>query len=165
MWHTVAFIVGAGAPLVFCIDPARPLPRRRPPRVVHRVRHRRRTEDEHAPLRPRGFFGATKAAGSVLLTAAAAERAVRSVVLRAFQVYGPGDHPGRFVPAVLSTARDGTVLPLTGPGRRRDWVYVPDVVDACVRAATADHLPAGQVLTSAPGCRPPTRSWSPSSSG
>jgi len=102
--------------------------------------------DEHAPLRPRGFFGATKAAGSLLFAAAAAERGLRSVVLRAFQVYGPGDHPGRFVPTLLAAARDGTVLPLTGPGRRRDWVYVADVVDACVMAATAGQLPAGQVL-------------------
>ena len=53
---------------------------------------------EDAPLRPRGFFGATKAAGSLLLTAAAAERDIRSVVLRAFQVYGPYDHPTRSCP-------------------------------------------------------------------
>lgn len=102
--------------------------------------------DESAPLRPRGFFGATKAAGSLLVAAAAEARGMRAVVLRAFQVYGPGDHPGRFVPAVLRAARTGAVLPLTGPGRRRDWVYVDDVVEACVRAALADHLAGGEVL-------------------
>ena len=102
--------------------------------------------DESAPLRPRGLFGATKAAGSLLLTAAADERGLRSVVLRAFQVYGPHDHPGRLVPTVLRAARDGTVLPLTAPGARRDWVHVDDVVEACVLAAAADALPAGQVL-------------------
>jgi nucleoside-diphosphate-sugar epimerase len=101
---------------------------------------------EDAPLQPRGFFGATKAAGSLLLAAAAAERGIRSAVLRAFQVYGPGDHPGRFVPTVLRAARSGEVLPLTGPGQRRDWVHVDDVVSACVRAAQADDLPPGQVL-------------------
>lgn len=101
---------------------------------------------EDAPLRPRGFFGATKAAGSLLLGAVAAERGLRSAVLRAFQVYGPGDHAGRLVPTALRAARNGSVLPLTGPGLRRDWVYVADVVDACVRAATADELPTGTVL-------------------
>ncbi len=101
---------------------------------------------EDAPLRPRGFFGATKAAGSLLLSAVAAERGVRSVVLRAFQVYGPRDHPARLVPTAVRAARDGTVLPLTGPGRRRDWVYVADVVDACVLAAGADRLATGSVL-------------------
>ena len=102
--------------------------------------------DESTPLQPRGFFGAGKAAGSLLLVAAAQERGLRSAVLRAFQVYGPGDHPGRFVPSVLRAAADGRVLPLTGPGQRRDWVHIEDVVSACRLAAAADGLPAGQVL-------------------
>jgi nucleoside-diphosphate-sugar epimerase len=102
--------------------------------------------DEASPLRPRGFFGATKAAGSLLTVATAARRGMRSSVLRAFQVYGPHDHPGRLVPTALRAARTGTSLALTGPGRRRDWVYVDDVVEACVRVATAGHLPPGQVL-------------------
>ncbi len=102
--------------------------------------------DEGAPLRPRGFFGATKAAGSLLLQAAAAERGVRAAVLRAFQVYGPGDHPTRLVPVVLDAARTGATVPLPAAVSRRDWVWVGDVVDACVRAALADDLAPGAVL-------------------
>lgn len=101
--------------------------------------------DEGTPLEPRGFFGATKAAGSLLLAAAAAERSLRSVVLRAFQVYGPGDKPGRLVPTVLRAAQTGAVLPLTAPGSRRDWVWVGDVVDACLRAVEVE-LPPGRVI-------------------
>ncbi|PRY47835.1 nucleoside-diphosphate-sugar epimerase [Geodermatophilus tzadiensis] len=101
---------------------------------------------EDAPLHPRGFFGATKAAGSLLLQAAAAERGVRAAVLRAFQVYGPGDHPTRLVPVVLAAARSGGTVPLPAGVSRRDWVWVGDVVDACVRAALADDLPPGAVL-------------------
>jgi nucleoside-diphosphate-sugar epimerase len=101
---------------------------------------------EVAGGQPRGFFGATKAAGSLLTIAAAAERDIRAVVLRAFQVYGPLDHPGRLVPALLGAARTGDVLPLTETGRRRDWVYVDDVVEACLLAADASDLPPGQVL-------------------
>lgn len=102
--------------------------------------------DEHAPLRPRGFFGTTKAAGSLLVAATAEARGLRAAVLRAFQVYGPGDHPTRLVPTALRAARTGQVLALTTPGMRRDWVYVDDVVEGCVRAALADDLPAGEVL-------------------
>lgn len=102
--------------------------------------------DEHTPLRPRGYFGATKACGSLLTVAAATGRGMRSAVLRAFQVYGPLDHPGRLVPSALRAARTGTPLPLTAPGQRRDWIFVGDVVEACVRTAGAGGLPAGQVL-------------------
>lgn len=102
--------------------------------------------DEATPLRPRGFFGATKAAGSVLVAATAEACGVRATVLRAFQVYGPGDHPHRLVPTVLRAARTGDVLPMTAPGMRRDWVHVDDVVEACVRAAVAHELPPGQVI-------------------
>jgi nucleoside-diphosphate-sugar epimerase len=102
--------------------------------------------DERTPLRPRGFFGATKAAGSLLLAAAAAERGIRAAVLRAFQVYGPGDHPDRFVPTVLEAAATGAELPLTSPGLRRDWVQVDDVVEACLLAAERDDLARGAVV-------------------
>jgi nucleoside-diphosphate-sugar epimerase len=102
--------------------------------------------DETTALRPRGFFGASKAAGSLLVTATAAARGMRATVLRAFQVYGPDDHPHRLVPTVLRAAWSGEELPLTAPGMRRDWVHVDDVVEACVRAAHADDLPPGQVL-------------------
>ncbi len=102
--------------------------------------------DEAAPLRPRGFFGATKAAGSLLVAATAAARGLRATILRAFQVYGAGDHPDRLVPTALRAARTGELLALTAPGLRRDWIHVDDVVEACVGAATADFLPPGQVL-------------------
>jgi nucleoside-diphosphate-sugar epimerase len=111
---------------------------------------------EDAALEPRGFFGATKAAGSLLLQAAAAERGVRAVVLRAFQVYGPDDHPTRLVPVVLEAARSGGTVPLPARLSRRDWVWVGDVVDACVRAAVDDGLPPGVALNIGTGVQTST---------
>jgi nucleoside-diphosphate-sugar epimerase len=111
---------------------------------------------EDAALEPRGFFGATKAAGSLLLQAAAAERGVRAVVLRAFQVYGPYDHPTRLVPVVLEAAGSGRTVPLPARLSRRDWVWVGDVVDACVRAAVDDALPPGVVLNIGTGVQTST---------
>jgi hypothetical protein len=121
-----------------------------------------RPMDEDVPLRPRGFFGAGKAAGSLLLTAAAQERGLRSVVLRAFQVYGPGDHPGRFVPAVLRAAADGLGAAAHRAGaaaglgaRRRRRARLP------AGGRRRRRCRPGRCSTSAPACRPPTRSWSP----
>ena len=111
---------------------------------------------EQAALEPRGFFGATKAAGSLLLQAAAAERGVRAAVLRAFQVYGPGDHPTRLVPVVLEAARTGGTVGLPAHVSRRDWVWVGDVVDACLRAARQEDLPPGVVLNIGTGVQTST---------
>ncbi|SDF05590.1 Nucleoside-diphosphate-sugar epimerase [Blastococcus aurantiacus] len=111
---------------------------------------------EQAALEPRGFFGATKAAGSLLLQAAAAERGVRAVVLRAFQVYGPGDHPTRLVPVVLEAARTGGTVPLPPHLSRRDWVWVGDVVEACLRAALQEDLSPGVVLNIGTGVQTST---------
>ena len=109
--------------------------------------------DEAAPLRPRGFFGATKAAGSLLVAAAGGRRDLRAAILRPFQVYGPLDHAERLVPTVLGAARRREPLSLTAPGRCRDWVFVDDVVEACVRAAGAEGLAPGQVLNIGTGCQ------------
>ena len=111
---------------------------------------------EDAALDPRGFFGATPAAGSLLLQAAAAERGIRAAILRAFQVYGPGDHPTRLVPVVLDAARTGATVPLPARLSRRDWVWVGDVVDACVRAGVNASLPPGTVLNIGTGVQTST---------
>ncbi|MGY1827090.1 MULTISPECIES: NAD-dependent epimerase/dehydratase family protein [unclassified Blastococcus] len=111
---------------------------------------------EDAALEPRGFFGATKAAGSLLLQAAAAERGIRAAVLRAFQVYGPGDHPTRLVPVVMTAARTGGTVALPAHVSRRDWVWVGDVVDACVRAAVDGDLAPGVVLNIGTGVQTAT---------
>ena len=81
---------------------------------------------------------------------------VRAAVLRAFQVYGPGDHPTRLVPVVLDAARTGATVPLPARLSRRDWVWVGDVVDACVRAAADDALPPGVVLNIGTGVQTST---------
>jgi nucleoside-diphosphate-sugar epimerase len=63
------------------------------------------------------------------------------VVLRLFMVYGPGQRDGtKLVPYVGRCFLDG-VPPRLSSGRRPvDWVYVDDVVDACIRAAEAPEV-------------------------
>jgi nucleoside-diphosphate-sugar epimerase len=56
---------------------------------------------------------------------------------------------------VLRAAHTGEVVPLTGPGRRRDWVWVGDVVDACIRAAVVELDPDGLVCNIGTGVQTP----------
>jgi len=67
------------------------------------------------------------------------------VILRIFNAYGPGQnlppsHPP-VVPRFLSQALRGGSLVIFGGGRQtRDFVYVDDVVEALVAAATATDV-------------------------
>jgi UDP-glucose 4-epimerase len=68
------------------------------------------------------------------------------IALRVFMVYGPGQHDlKKLVPyAILSLLR-GEPPRLTSGLREIDWVYVEDVVDAFVAAATTDNVAGASV--------------------
>jgi len=87
---------------------------------------------EDAPLRPTTPFGAAKAKASSLVLDADGE-GIRTVVLRPFSVYGPGDLRRHLIPAAIEAALSGTSLPLAA-GVERDWVFVRDVAEACALA-------------------------------
>jgi nucleoside-diphosphate-sugar epimerase len=108
--------------------------------------------DESTPVRPVNVFGATKAAATLVCREVAAEAGVSLMVLRPFQVYGPWDLPRHLVPTAITAALDGNELRLA-PGGRRDWVFVADVVDACLLALAAD--PGAEELNLGSG-----RQWS-----
>jgi nucleoside-diphosphate-sugar epimerase len=94
---------------------------------------RRGRLDESTPLRPTGMHGATKAAASLVCRELAAELGIDLVVLRPFQVYGPWDDPRHLVPTAIAAALDGRELVLA-PRGKRDWVFISDVVEACLLA-------------------------------
>jgi nucleoside-diphosphate-sugar epimerase len=88
------------------------------------------------PLLPTTLRGVAKAAAALLCAEAA--RAGRPVVIvRPFSVYGPWEASTRLVPRAILAALRGEELPLTGPGHRRDYVHVDDVVDGILAALRA----------------------------
>ena len=54
--------------------------------------------------------------------------------MRTFYVYGPLQARTKLIPTAIHAARAGQALALTRAGLRRDYVYVADLVDACLRA-------------------------------
>jgi nucleoside-diphosphate-sugar epimerase len=101
--------------------------------------------DEGRILAPATFRGAAKACATILCRQIAGEAGVPVVVLRPFSVYGPWESPSRFVPTVMRALQTGRDLPLTGPGIRHDFVFVADVVAACLLAAAAPGV-NGEVI-------------------
>jgi UDP-glucose 4-epimerase len=91
---------------------------------------------EGAPLGPLTPYGATKAAGEMLLSCYNAAYGVRGVALRFSNVYGPGmSEKDSIVPRLMRVAASGGALDIYGDGRQvRDYVNVADVVSAVVLA-------------------------------
>jgi nucleoside-diphosphate-sugar epimerase len=98
--------------------------------------------DELAPV---GYRGITKATAALLVGEAARADARPTVILRPFAVYGPGQPEKGLIPAAIRSVLTGQELNLTPPGYRRDYVYVDDVVTACLLSAEAETTP-GEVI-------------------
>jgi UDP-glucose 4-epimerase len=85
---------------------------------------------EQTPTRPLTPYGATKAAGEMLLSAYSAAYGINGCALRFSNVYGPGmEAKDSFVPRLMRAARDGGGVQVYGDGTQvRDMVHVDDVV-------------------------------------
>ena len=96
---------------------------------------------EDAPLRGTSVYGASKAAAWHLLDAGARRSGIPLVGLRPFTVYGPGDSPHALLGAAVAAAASNQPMEFTEGGQTRDFVYVDDVVDALVVAASHARAP------------------------
>ncbi len=98
-------------------------------------------------LRPLTPYGATKAAGEMLMSAYTASYGLRCAALRLTNVYGPGMQAKDSIVARLMRAiRLGTAFEIYGDGRQvRDYVHAADVT-AAVRLGLLDERWAGPVV-------------------
>lgn len=93
---------------------------------------------EHHPLRPLSWHAAGKAAAEELLrTHARQTSSTMLAILRPANVYGPGQSLQAgfgIVRTLLERARTGGGIELWGDGSQvRDFLYIDDLVEACVR--------------------------------
>jgi UDP-glucose 4-epimerase len=91
---------------------------------------------EQAPLRPLTPYGATKAAGEMLVSCYSAAYGVTGAALRFSNVYGPGmQHKDSFVPRLMRAAASDQGVQIYGDGTQiRDLVHVDDIVAAILLA-------------------------------
>ena len=111
---------------------------------------------EDQPPSPGTLFGASKVCASILMQTYARLHGAQTVELRLFTPYGPWEHPRRLVPHTILSALAGRDVALTAGDQERDFVYVDDVVDALVMAATC-RLQSGSVLNIGSGVGTPVR--------
>jgi UDP-glucose 4-epimerase len=101
------------------------------------------TNESHV-LRPASPYGAAKMAGEAYLSAFAGSFGLETVALRMSNIYGPRQDPhgeAGVVAIFTNQLMAGLAPVINGDGRQtRDYVFVEDVVEAFVRAASG---PAG----------------------
>jgi nucleoside-diphosphate-sugar epimerase len=90
---------------------------------------------EDSTVDPVTTRGAAKAAAAILFRQFARQHALNSVELRLFTVYGEKEGDSRLIPTALKCAASGEQMQLT-PWPHRDYVYLEEVLDACLLAAT-----------------------------
>ena len=100
--------------------------------------------DESTPLGAPNLYGASKAAGWMMLDSLFRLEGLPLVTLRPFSVYGPGENPAKLVPYVIAQALQSEPIRLTLGSQVRDYVFVDDVVDALRLGLTGPASP-GQV--------------------
>ncbi len=96
---------------------------------------------DHAPSEEEACEPASDYAWSKLSAALYARYAARRfekpiVTLRLYSVFGPYEEPGRLIPALLAEGAKGKLPPLVRPETAHDFVYVDDVCEAFLLAAS-----------------------------
>ncbi|MPZ13706.1 MAG: dTDP-glucose 4,6-dehydratase [Chloroflexi bacterium] len=82
---------------------------------------------EHAPLRPRSPYAASKAGGELLVSAYHVTYGLPALITRGSNTFGPYQYPEKLIPVVVTEALDRQPIPVYGDGRQvRDWLYVED---------------------------------------
>jgi UDP-glucose 4-epimerase len=99
------------------------------------------TITERNPLRPLTPYGATKAAGEMLLSSYVGGFGMTGAALRFSNVYGPGmEAKDSFIPRLMRAARDGKGVQIYGDGTQlRDLVHVDDIVAGIFTAWHSGH--------------------------
>ncbi|MDO8184193.1 NAD-dependent epimerase/dehydratase family protein [Conexibacter sp. JD483] len=100
---------------------------------------------EHELPHPNSAYAVTKCAATLHCGWVARERDAGVTVLRLYSAYGPWEEPRRLMPTLLAACARGELPPLTDPTTARDFVYVEDVADAFVRAASRARPGEGAV--------------------
>ena len=96
---------------------------------------------DHAPLEkesldPDSHYAVTKAAATMHCRFVARSHGVNVPTLRLYSAYGPFEEPTRLMPNIVIRGLAGELPPLVVPETARDYVYVDDVCEAFVLAAT-----------------------------
>jgi len=90
--------------------------------------------DELHPVKPHNVYAKSKLESEALCRVYHDSFGVKVVILRPFNVYGPGQSGDFVIPAILKKIRHSNSINLNGKNDKRDFLYIDDMIRACIRA-------------------------------
>jgi len=100
---------------------------------------------ENEWLEPNSHYALTKAFATMFCRYTASSTGAHVTTLRLYSVYGPFEEPTRLIPTIITKGLGNQLPPLVQPQMARDFVYVDDVVEAYLAAATFSGKEPGAV--------------------
>lgn len=101
--------------------------------------------DELQPIAPTNPYAWSKYLGEQLCLAYAQNYGLNCVILRPFNVYGPGQRTDFLVPTIINQMKKGGKVVLGDLRPKRDFLYLDDLLAALLAAGRA-KLPSGEVF-------------------
>lgn len=94
--------------------------------------------DEKHPVNPTNPYARSKVAGELICESYSKDFNVKCVVLRPFNIFGPGQRDDFLIPEIVGQIKSRDQVTLKDLTPRRDLLYISDAVDAYVKAASYD---------------------------
>jgi nucleoside-diphosphate-sugar epimerase len=96
-------------------------------------------------LEPNSDYAVSKAAATMFCRYIAQRHRVHLPTLRLYSVFGPYEAPGRLIPSLILNGLQGKLPPLVHPDVARDYIYVDEVTEAYLLAATTPGQAGGAI--------------------
>lgn len=110
-----------------------------------------KTAREEEPLVPSSYYSASKASADFLIWSAHRTFNLPYLITRTCNNYGENQHKEKFIPKVIDSIINGSVVPLYGDGKQiREWIHADDNVKAIYNLLISDkvndvyHIGTGQ---------------------
>lgn len=105
---------------------------------------------DHSPheaewVEPNSPYAITKASATLFCRYTGRDKGLAVRTLRLYSVYGPWEEPSRLLPTLVVRGMRGELPDLVSPGTARDYIYVDDIVNACITAAATTGQEPGAV--------------------
>jgi len=88
--------------------------------------------DEKHPVQGFNPYAQSKIIGEELCEGYNRDFGLSVIIIRPFNIYGPGQNPNFLIPLMIKQAKDGSIF-LKNSKPKRDFIYIDDVVDAYIK--------------------------------